>query len=132
MNDDPDRVDETAILDRANDSVNFANSLLGFLEGVSVIASVMIAVGALVVRRTIQKQVEDAQAFEAKTLERFAAREQELNTLEKQYAVRLQENMDKTQQDIAEVQKQARTSFRALSLILLAEQQVRAHNIDTA
>ncbi len=132
LNPDPQRVDEAAILERANDSVNFANSLLGFLEGVSIIASVIIAAGTVIVRNSVQKQIEDAREFEEKTLERFEAREHELDELEKEFAARLQQNIELTRQEIAGVQEQARVSFRVISLVLLAEQQVRAHNIDTA
>jgi tetratricopeptide (TPR) repeat protein len=121
-----------SILARANEAVGFADSILSFLEGASVVVGAGLAVGAWMLRTSIQNQVEETHEFVERTEAAFAAREERLDRLEERLTARLDDMVARTQKDIADVQRQAHDSFRVLSMLVLAEQQVRAHNIDTA
>jgi tetratricopeptide (TPR) repeat protein len=124
--------DAEAILERANDAVNFADGVLSFLEGVSVLVAIGVTAGALLVRSTIQNQAEAMTAFAQETERRLAEREQRLDAMEAAFSQRLEGMVAETRREIQAVKDQARDSFRVLSLLVLAEQQVRARNIDTA
>jgi tetratricopeptide (TPR) repeat protein len=121
-----------AILERANDAVNFADGVLSFLEGVSVLVAIGVTAGALLVRSTIQNQAEAMTRFAEDTERRLAEREQRLDEMESAFTQRLEGMVSDTRREIQAVKEQARESFRVLSLLVLAEQQVRARNIDTA
>lgn len=124
--------DAEAILARANEAAGFADTILSFLEGASVVVGAILAVGAWMLRNSIQNQIEETRTFVQVTEERFAEREERLNELERKLTGRLDDMVIQTRQEIDSVQQQARDSFRVLSLLVLAEQQVRAHNFDTA
>ncbi len=124
--------DAEAILDRANDAVNFADGILSFLEGVSVLVAIAVAAGGILVRSTIQRQADATTKFAEETERRLAEREQRLDEMESAFTQRLEGMMADTRHEIQSVKEQARESFRVLSLLVLAEQQVRARNIDTA
>jgi len=47
----------TALLERANDAVNFTDSVLSFLEGASVVLGAFIALGAWMLRNSVQDQI---------------------------------------------------------------------------
>ena len=128
-----------AILDRANDAASFADTILSLIEVTSAIVGVVIAVGAWMLRRSILDQVEAAQEFAERTEERLQEREAHLASLEERINQRLEEIVtqnnamaEENQRSFDHVREQAQDSFRVLSLQLLAEQQVRAHNIETA
>lgn len=121
-----------AILERANEATAFADSILSFLEGASVVVGAALAVGAWMLRNSIQKQIDATSVFIEQTEARFEAREKRLDELEVTLTARLDKMVTDTGLEISRVQQQAQDSFRVLSLLVLAEQQVRAHNIDTA
>lgn len=120
------------ILARANEAAQFADSILSFLEGASVVAGAVLAIGAWMLRNSIQKQSDYVESFVQKTQEQLTAREERLQELEQTLAGRLDTMLQQTMTQIETVQQQARDSFHVLSLLVLAEQQVRAHNLDTA
>lgn len=124
--------DAEAILERANDAVNFADGILSFLEGVSVLVAIAVAAGGLLVRSTIQRQADATTKFAEETERRLAEREQRLDEMEAAFTQRLEGMVADTRREIQAVKEQGRESFRVLSLLVLAEQQVRARNIDTA
>jgi tetratricopeptide (TPR) repeat protein len=124
--------DAESILSRANEVAGFANSILSFLEGASVVVGAGLAVGAWMLRNSIQKQIDATNDFVREARQEFARREESLMRLEAELAERLDAMVMQSKQDIADVEDEARDSFRVLSLLVLAEQQVRAHNIDTA
>jgi len=120
------------ILERANDATTFADSILSFLEGASVVIGAGLAVGAWILRNSIQKQFEESRAFAERAEARIREREHQLDNLEKMLVGQLDSMVQTTTGQIADVRRQGRDSFRLLSLLVLAEQQVRAHNIETA
>ncbi|MBN1680756.1 MAG: tetratricopeptide repeat protein, partial [Anaerolineae bacterium] len=121
-----------AILERANETTAFADSILSFLEGASVVVGVILAVGAWMLRNGIQRQIEETNAFVAQTEHTFAARERSFQELQETLKHNLETMVAQTEVKIEATRQQAADSFRVLSMLVLAEQQVRAHNIDTA
>ncbi|NDJ78138.1 MAG: tetratricopeptide repeat protein [Chloroflexi bacterium] len=132
VNEDVTNEEATAILERANDAVAFADSILSFLEGASVVVGAGLAIGAWMLRNSIQSQIETTRDFVQQTEARFAEREQELTALETDLKQRLDTLVTFTEQQLAGAKDEARASFRVLSLLVLAEQQVRDHNLNTA
>ena len=120
--------DATALLERANDAVNFADSVLTFLEGASVVLGVMIALGAWMLRSSVQDQIAAIRAENDATQQRLAEREAALQQLEREVRGHLQDALANTQHEIEEARQRADRSFRLLNNLVLAEQQVRAHN----
>lgn len=120
--------DATALLERANDAVNFADSVLSFLEGASVVLGVMIGLGAWMLRSSVQDQIATIRAENAVTQQRFAEREAALRQLESDVRDHLDEALANTQREIEDARQRADRSFRLLNNLVLAEQQVRAHN----
>lgn len=128
-----------AILSRAEDASNTAGNILSFLETGSAIVGVILVVGAFMLRRSILDQVETAQELGRHTEERFkerdqafAHREDRLAQLAESQTRRLDEMNRDMQERIAAIQDQVRNSFRVVSLQLLAEQQTRERNTQTA
>lgn len=143
LQEDIDTVDAEYILARANDATQFADSILSFLEGASALLGIMLVVGGWMFRNNIQQQIERLQASATAAIEesqRFVRESQhdlerrktDLQTLESALQARMDRLVKETAQQLEATQTQARNLFRVLSLQLLAEQQVRAHNIDTA
>lgn len=120
------------VMDRANDAVDAVNSMLSVLEVTFGVLSVVLIFAGWVMRAMILDQIEEARAQEARLERRLSAREERLDQLEQRLQHQLQEMVSATQADIARVKTEGSDAFRVLSLQLLAEQQVRAHNIDTA
>lgn len=120
--------DATALLERANDAVNFADSVLSFLEGASVVLGVMIALGAWMLRNSVQDQIAAIRAENAATQKLLAEREAALAKLEEDVGSKLDRALEDTQREIDEARQRADRSFRLLNNLVLAEQQVRAHN----
>ena len=120
--------DATALLERANDAVNFADSVLSFLEGASVVLGVMIALGAWMLRNSVQDQIAAIRAENAATQKLLADREAALAKLEEDVGSKLDRALEDTQREIDEARQRADRSFRLLNNLVLAEQQVRAHN----
>ena len=118
----------TALLERANDAVNFADSVLSFLEGASVVLGVMIALGAWMLRNSVQDQIAGIRAENELVQKRLADREAALQALETEVAERLDAALADTQREIEEARQRADRSFKLLNSLVLAEQQVRAHN----
>jgi len=125
-------VEAEAILARATEATAFADSILSFLEGAAVVVGAGLTIGAWMLRNSIQNQIEANRDFVEQAEQRFEERQRRLDEMEASLQKRHQELVDRTSQEIANVHRQARDSFRVLSLLVLAEQQVRAHNLDTA
>ena len=100
----------THILERANDATNFVGNLLSFLEVSMAAISLAMIVGGWMLRSMILDQIEESRELGQRI-------DNELLT----YRDRFEE---------LEVMVERR--LNVLSLQLLAEQQVRAHNTDTA
>ncbi len=120
------------ILERANDAVNHVGDLLSFLEVALGIIGFLGAVGMWVLRSMILDKIDEMRALEARVEKVAEDRQAQLEALEhslqeEQTALRAQ--IDRQLERVAE---EGRRAFRLLSLQLLAEQQVRAHNIETA
>ncbi|HVO71802.1 MAG TPA: hypothetical protein VMT24_17260 [Aggregatilineaceae bacterium] len=111
----PDEAD--AIMTRANDAANFVSNLLNFLEVAFAAITLGLAGGAWILRGMILDQVDKSNQLGERIDQQFKGYEDHLKGLE--------DRLNKTLQGMS-------SSFRVLSLQLLAEQQVRAHNIDTA
>lgn len=163
--DDLHKEDVEFILERANDAVQFADTILSWIEAASVIIGVLIAVAAYMFRASVQRQItaaqnelykaiEESRAFVTQARQTQDSREQRLDDLDqtlRQQGRDLEQRLDRDLQAIETrlfaridqsvagtearfeaVQASARDAFRVLSLQLLAEQQVRAHNVQTA
>lgn len=98
------------ILERANDATSFSGNLLSFLEVSMAAISLALVVGAWMLRSMILDQIEESRALSQRIEAALAAYETRFATLQ------------------ATVEREV----AVLSLQLLAEQQVRAHNNDTA
>lgn len=128
-----------AILDRANDTTEYAGLLLSFIEAASAIVGMVLVVGAYILRRSILDEFEQASKtvddLERRISERekaLAARERELDELRKSLTDNMNDLLKQNLTEFEVMRQQARDSFRVVSLQLLAEQQVRAHNVETA
>ncbi len=154
VDDGVQKEDVEFILERANDAAQFADTILSWLEGASVVVGVLIVVGGWMFRNSIQQQIQESQErlHEAiassnrfveqaqQGLENRQARidelEHELREAQRALAQDLQHELSESvaanQERFETIQNNARDRFRVLSLQLLAEQQVRAHNIETA
>ena len=111
-------VDEAQIiLDRANDATNFVGNLLSFLEVSLGVISAVLVVGAWLLRGLILDQIDESQELG-----------RDLRNQLKDYETRF----ETLQASVNDTLKGMEASFRVQSLQLLAEQQVRAHNFDTA
>src|SRR5690606_12030370 len=97
--------DATALLERANDAVNFADSVLSFLEGASVVLGVMIGLGAWMLRSSVQDQIATIRAENAVTQQRFAEREPALRQLESDVRDHLDEALANTQREIEDARQ---------------------------
>lgn len=131
------------LLERANDATQTADTILSWLEGASVIIGVLIFVGGWMFRNSIQNQIEESQqrlhdnidnskAFIDTTRAELDKRETEIRKLEDDLRKELEVSVQANRDRFTEIQERARDNFRVLSLQLLAEQQVRARNIETA
>ncbi|MCC6798883.1 MAG: tetratricopeptide repeat protein [Anaerolineae bacterium] len=118
----------TALLERANDAVNFTDSVLSFLEGASVVLGAFIALGAWMLRNSVQDQIATIRAENDLTQRRLAEREASLSQLESEVRRHLDDALAITQREIEGAGQRADRSFRLLNSLVLAEQQVRAHN----
>lgn len=139
-----------AILARAEDSSNAASNLLSFLETGSGVAALILGVGAFMLRRSILEQVDKAQELSRRTEEKFKEQNQalirredrlgafqetlmdELDEIRRTTREQLDEIRRSTADQIAGIQQQVKNSFRVVSLQLLAEQQSRERNTQTA
>lgn len=121
-----------SILERANDAASFVGSLLSFLEVMFAAISLALVAGAWVLRGMILGQMDELRDFVTRTENQIMARGERLEQLEKTLTEELRHINQQTEDNIAAVKKDGRDAFRVLRLQLLAEQQVRAHNIDTA
>lgn len=135
--------DAEYILARANDATQFADSIMGFLQGASALIGIVLVVGGWMFRNSIQVQIETlqdsvtaaveaSQRFVQEARQELEQRQNELHDLELNLQRRMDNLVIETTKRLEETQQDARNSFRVLSLQLLAEQQVRTHNIDTA
>jgi len=106
-----------AIMARANDAANFVGNLLNFLEVAFAAITLGLAGGVWILRGMILDQVDKSNQLGERIDQQFKDYEDHLKGLE--------DRLNRTLDGIS-------SSFRVLSLQLLAEQQVRAHNIDTA
>ena len=97
-----------AILERADDATAFTGSLLSFLEVSMAAISVALVLGAWMLRSMILDQVEESRALSA----------------------RIEATLGAYEQRFAALQETVENEVGVLSLQLLAEQQVRAHNND--
>jgi tetratricopeptide (TPR) repeat protein len=127
-----DNAEAEAILARANDAAAFVGNLLSFLEATFAVITLGLAVGAWVVRAMVLDQAEEAREFVERTQEELKARGEHLDQLEKTLTEELRRMFQQTQEDIGEVKQEGRDAFRVLRLQLLAEQQVRSHNLNSA
>ncbi|NDJ84961.1 MAG: tetratricopeptide repeat protein [Chloroflexi bacterium] len=130
------------VLDRANDAVNSAELVLSFLEGASVIITIVIAIAAIVGLSSIselRETVDDAENELLKRVEeaeaRLLARERQLANMEDLLAEAearidrlIEERLERVYQDT----ESARRESRALARHSLAEQLLREKNIDAA
>lgn len=98
------------ILERANDATSFSGNLLSFLEVSMAAISLALVVGAWMLRSMILDQVEESRAL----------------------SERIEETLTAYETRFAALQATVEREVAVLSLQLLAEQQVRAHNNDTA
>ena len=124
--------DAEAILERANEAAAFADSVLSFMEVTAAVIGIIAVIGAWMLRNSIQRSIDESREFIHQTETRLDKREKELNDLEASLTDQLKQGIEQTKKDFGKVQQQANDSFRVLSLLVLAEQQVRAHNVDTA
>lgn len=99
-----------AILERADDATAFTGSLLSFLEVSMAAISIALVLGAWMLRSMILDQVEGSRALSA----------------------RMEATLGAYEERFAALQGTVENEVAVLSLQLLAEQQVRAHNYDTA
>lgn len=120
------------ILARANDTAAFVGNLLSFLEATFAVISVGLVAGAWMLRAMILDQADETRDFVERTEKQLEERGAHLDQLERMLNEDLRRIIQQTHDSIEEVKKEGRDAFRVLRLQLLAEQQVRAHNIDTA
>lgn len=120
------------IMQRANDAANFVSSLLSFLEVTFGAISIGLIGGAWILRGMILDQVDEVREFAARTEDQLKAREESLRQLEERLLDELSDVVERTRREVADAKNEAQQSFRVLRLQLLAEQQVRSRNIDTA
>lgn len=130
------------VFQRANDSVNSAELVLSFLEGASVIITIVIAGAAVVglssvnelrdtvdeTERELIRRVEEAE-------NRLIAREQQLANMEDLLAeaeARIDRMIDERLARVHEDAETARRQSAALATFSLAEQLLREKNIDAA
>jgi tetratricopeptide (TPR) repeat protein len=98
------------ILERANDATAFSGNLLSFLEVSMAAISLALVVGAWMLRSMILDQIEESRAL----------------------SQRIEATLTDYETRFAALQATVEREVAVLSLQLLAEQQVRAHNNDTA
>lgn len=98
------------ILERANDATSFSGNLLSFLEVSMAAISLALVVGAWMLRSMILDQIEESRAL----------------------SQRIEATLTAYETRFAALQATVEREVAVLSLQLLAEQQVRAHNNDTA
>src|SRR5690606_39677735 len=84
------------------DAVNFADSVLSFLEGASVVLGVLIALGAWMLRNSVQDQIAAIRAENAATQKLLAEREAALAKLEEDVGSKLDRAVEDTQREIDE------------------------------
>jgi tetratricopeptide (TPR) repeat protein len=120
------------ILDRANDASNLAGNILSFLEVLLGVAGFLGAGLVWVIRGALEGAEKDVRDLMSHVEERFREREQDLVQLERSVAEQVGVMRTQMTTQIGEAHTTAQNAFRVLRLQLLAEQQVRAHNIDTA
>lgn len=121
-----------AILERANDSVNSAGTILSFFEAVAVVGGAVVAIGGYVLRNSIQREIEENRDFVRRTEEAFEKRLDESRRFQQEIEDEIRDILAQTRREIDGVKQQAHDTARALSLLVLAEQQVRAHNFGVA
>ncbi|MBN1563784.1 MAG: tetratricopeptide repeat protein [Anaerolineae bacterium] len=120
------------ILDRADDASNLAGNILSFLEVLLGVAGFLGAGLVWVIRSALEGAEKDVRELMKIVEERFRDREQHLAQLEKSLADDVAGMRAQMKQQMGDAQVDAQNAFRVLRLQLLAEQQVRAHNVDTA
>ena len=141
-------------LERADQNNETANTILSLLEGGSVLLTLIVGAVAITYTLNLRDLREDmeerAEANEERVRNTLSLREAELNTLsqelrnfitvtDQQFTKLTQETQSRLEgvtelitKELADARIKAEQSFRVLSLQLLAEQQVRARNYDTA
>ncbi len=146
--------DAEFLLERANDATQTADTILSWLEGASVLIGIVVVVGGWLLRRYFQEEIEDlrrdlqesvasSSAFVEQARKSLESREGQVRQLEQDLqqsqrelntalSTRIEESVQANRDRFTEIQDRARDNFRVLSLQLLAEQQVRARNIETA
>lgn len=120
------------ILERADDASNQAGNILSFLEVLLAIAGFLGAGLVWIVRGTLENTEKDVRELMRQLEDRFYNREQALVTLEQELRQEVRAMREATTEQMQEAQHMAQNAFRVLRLQLLAEQQVRAHNFDSA
>ena len=122
----------TIILERANDAVNHVGNLLSFLEVALGIIGFLGAVGAWMLRSMILDRIDEVRALEERVNQAAQERQAHLEALERELEEKHHALRQQIEQRLEHVTAKGRDDFRVLSLQLLAEQQVRAHNVKTA
>lgn len=130
-------------LQESEDANNTADTVLGLLEGGSVLLTFIVGAVAVVFTLNLRDLREDlerqADANQEKVESTLALRESQLDKL----TVQITQQADESRQQIDALttiindqlslaREQAERSFQVLSLQMLAEQQVRSRNYDTA
>jgi len=121
-----------AILARAESAADFVGTLLSFIEVSMAAISLALVAGAWLLRGMILDQAEETQAFVARAERELDERQGRLDALERSLDERQQQLSAQIGADLQTLRQQGQQSFSVLRLQLLAEQQVRAHNLDTA
>ena len=122
----------TIILERANDAVNHVGNLLSFLEVALGIIGFLGAVGAWMLRGMILDKIDEMRALEERVSQAAQEHQAHLEALERALEAEQQALRQQIKEQLARVSESGRDDFRLLSLQLLAEQQVRSHNVKTA
>jgi tetratricopeptide (TPR) repeat protein len=120
------------ILDRADDASNLAGNILSFLEVLLGVAGFLGAGLVWVIRGALEGAEKDVRDLMIHVEERFRDREQHLAQLEKSLADDVAAMRAQMTRQMGDAQTTAQNAFRVLRLQLLAEQQVRSHNFETA
>ena len=120
------------ILDRADDASNLAGNILSFLEVLLGVAGFLGAGLVWVIRGALESAEKDVRDLMIHVEERFREREHHLSQLEKSLTEQVATMRTQMSTQMGEAQTTAQSAFRVLRLQLLAEQQVRSHNFETA
>lgn len=128
-----------AVLEQARDAAGFAESILSFMEVILALIALAIPITAYIIRfltlgefQRTMTTVEELEARFTTREEQLQQREEELKELEQTLTARLGEFERRSTEEFRGLHQRAEQSFRVVSLQLLAEQQVRGRNMETA